>query len=286
MRRVLLVLALTALVVPAATLAADDPIVTVPADMTVEAQSSAGAVVTFTASATDHDGNPIAVTCTPASGSIFGFGETRVNCTATEDGHSTTKHFEVTVDDRTPPAITVPAPMRVSTTSRLGKVVSYPVNAIDLVDGPVDVACTPAPGQRFALGTTTVTCSASDRRRNAGSSSFTVTVVRKKARAARSAVMLAPHRGATVTGKPLLRWRGVRKASFYNVQLYRNGHKVLSAWPTRPRLRLRARWTFQGHTRRLKAGSYTWLVWPAFGSVSSPRYGKLMGQSTFVYART
>jgi hypothetical protein len=28
---------------------------------------------------------------------------------------------------------------------------------------------------------------------------------------------------------------------------------------------------------------YTWLVWPAFGSQAKPRYGKLLGQSTFIF---
>jgi len=43
------------------------PVLTVPADLTVEATDAAGAVVTYTASATDEvDAAPV-VSCTPAS---------------------------------------------------------------------------------------------------------------------------------------------------------------------------------------------------------------------------
>ena len=98
MRRALLVTALVSLVVPLAALA-EDPVITVPANMTVEAQSSTGATVTYTASAVDSHGQPIPVSCVPPSGSNFAFGETRVNCTAREGRHTERKHFDVTVVD-------------------------------------------------------------------------------------------------------------------------------------------------------------------------------------------
>ena len=96
--------------------------------------------------------------------------------------------------------------------------------------------------------------------------------------------MLTPTTGARVTTPPMLRWRPDRRARFYNVQLYRLGHKVLSAWPGRARFRLHARWTFAGRTHRLRPGNYSWLVWPAYGSTSHPRFGRLLGVSSFVYA--
>jgi hypothetical protein len=88
-----------------------------------------------------------------------------------------------------------------------------------------------------------------------------------------------------VSVPPLLRWRRVAKARFYNVQVFRHGHKVLSAWPARARYRMHRRWTFRGRNYRLGPGSYTWLVWPAFGAPTKPRYGRLLGQSTFVVVR-
>ena len=44
--------------------------------------------------------------------------------------------------------------------------------------------------------------------------------------------LLAPPNGAVLTAPPLLRWSKVRGADYYNVQLLRDGRKVLSAWPT------------------------------------------------------
>ena len=84
-----------------------------------------------------------------------------------------------------------------------------------------------------------------------------------------------------MTQPPLLQWERVRRARFYNVQIYRNGVKVLSSWPKGARLKMRKRWKFNGKTFRLRTGSYTWLVWPAYGTRKKPRYGKLLGQSTF-----
>ena len=284
MRRALLACCLIALVLPLAALADDPPVVTVPADMTVEAQNFSGAAVTYTASATDEDGNPIPVNCSPESGTVFGFGTTTVTCWARSGGKTTTKHFRITVVDTQPPAITIPASQQVTTHVRSGKAYTYAASATDIVDGAVAVSCTPASGTLFPVGTTAVTCSATDLRGNAGSASFNVTVVFVKKRSKKSAVMLAPPPGARVTAPPLLRWRAPRHVTFFNAQLYRHGHKVLSAWPKRARLRLHRSWTFNGRTYRLKPGPYTWLVWPAFGSTAKPRYGKLLGQSTFLFA--
>src|SRR5439155_8889190 len=60
------------------------PVITVPSDVTVEATRAAGATFTYTATASDVVDGTVAVTCTPASGSTFPFGPTRVNCTATD----------------------------------------------------------------------------------------------------------------------------------------------------------------------------------------------------------
>ena len=79
----------------------------------------------------------------------------------------------------------------------------------------------------------------------------------------------------------MLRWRAVPKAKFYNAQVYRNGRKILSLWPQRPRLKLTRSWQHGGRTFRLKPGVYTWYVWPGFGTLASPRFGKLLGQSSF-----
>jgi hypothetical protein len=282
-----LALVAAALAVPVASLADDeDPVITVPADMTVEAQNFSGATVTYTASAVDRNNRSIPVTCVPGSGTIFGFGQTTVTCTARDaQGRSSTKRFQVTVVDTKPPAISVPAPIRVTTTTKAGKAVAYTASATDVVDGPVTPTCAPPSQSLFAVGTTTVTCSAADRRGNATNASFTVTVVHVVKRSTKSSALLSPKAGARITRPPLLTWRRKPNARFYNVQVFHKGHKVLSTWPTRPRLQLHAHWTFEGRSYRLRSGIYTWLVWPAFGSPTRPRYGKMLGISSFVYAR-
>jgi hypothetical protein len=76
-------------------------------------------------------------------------------------------------------------------------------------------------------------------------------------------------------------WRSTKRARFYNVQLYRKGSKILSLWPARARLKLHKRWRYNGRTFRLIRASYTWLVWPAYGTRKKPNFGSMLGQSTF-----
>jgi hypothetical protein len=97
--------------------------------------------------------------------------------------------------------------------------------------------------------------------------------------------LLGPAAGAVVGGPPRLRWTKLRGADYYNVQLFRGRRKVLSAWPSKPRLQLDRRWRYAGHKRRLKRGKpYRWLVWPGEGPRSENRYGPLIGARSFVVA--
>lgn len=78
--------------------------------------------------------------------------------------------------DKTPPVVTVPANLTVEATGPSGAVVTFAAAATDDVDGPLSAVCTPSSGSTFALGITTVLCSATDAAQNTGSASFTVTV--------------------------------------------------------------------------------------------------------------
>jgi hypothetical protein len=93
--------------------------------------------------------------------------------------------------------------------------------------------------------------------------------------------LLSPGFGSRLSRAPLLRWRDIARASYYNVQLFRNGKKILSAWPTRPRYQLKRTWRYGGKRHRLVAGTYWWYLWAGYGHRSAHRYGKLLGRRSF-----
>jgi hypothetical protein len=78
--------------------------------------------------------------------------------------------------------------------------------------------------------------------------------------------------------RPLLTWRALPNAKYYNLQLFRNGHKILSAWPTVTHYTLKSSWRYHGHTYRLSAGRYRWYVWPGYGSRAAHRYGRVLAK--------
>lgn len=146
------------------------------ADETDEATSGSGAVVSYTASATDLVDGSDPVSCDKPSGSVFPLGNTTVNCTAADSAHNIGHgSFVVTVKDGTPPHLVLSNQSQEATAAN-GAAVSYAVSATDLVDGTDPVSCNKASGATFALGDTTVTCSATDAAGNKGTGTFTVTV--------------------------------------------------------------------------------------------------------------
>ncbi|HEY1318091.1 MAG TPA: hypothetical protein VGF10_12785 [Gaiella sp.] len=97
--------------------------------------------------------------------------------------------------------------------------------------------------------------------------------------------ILLPVGGAVVKKAPLVRWVPVAKARFYNVQLWRGREKLLTTWPSETQFRLGETWKFGGRTQRLGNGKYQVYVWPAFGTLAKPQYGKLVGRADFVVKR-
>ena len=95
--------------------------------------------------------------------------------------------------------------------------------------------------------------------------------------------VFSPAPGTVTQVAPLVRWVADPKARFYNVQVYRGRAKVLSRWPTRSPFRIPRSWVFNGRRVTLEPGTYRIFVWPAFGSTKHPRYGKLLGQTSFVW---
>lgn len=155
------------------------PALSVPGPITAEATSAAGAAVDFAVSATDLVDGPVMPSCSKLSGSTFPLGSTTVDCTVSDSHHnSRSASFDVVVADTTAPVLTVPGPLTVNATSAAGAVVTYTATANDVVDGAVTPSCSTPSGSMFPLGSTTVTCTATDAHHNTSTASFVVNVAK------------------------------------------------------------------------------------------------------------
>jgi hypothetical protein len=156
------------------------PTLTLPGPQTVQATGPNGAVFNYNATASDAQDDPDPTpNCSPASGSTFQLGVTQVNCSVTDSGGlSASGFFDVTVVDTTKPVIAAHGNVTAEATGPDGANVDYtPPGTTDAVDGPGTATCLPAPDTKFDLGTTTVTCNATDAAGNeADPTTFTVTV--------------------------------------------------------------------------------------------------------------
>jgi hypothetical protein len=81
--------------------------------------------------------------------------------------------------------------------------------------------------------------------------------------------------------QPILSWPARPGASYYHVQLFRNGKRILAAWPLTTQLSLHARWQWAGRRYRLAPAQYAWFAWAGFGARAAAHY-KLLGHSTFI----
>jgi len=92
-----------------------------------------------------------------------------------------------------------------------------------------------------------------------------------------SLIPLRPLTGSVLHTPPLLTWKSKQGSAYYNLQLYRNGKRVLVVWPSHASYRIPA--------SALKPGTYVWYVWPALRSGgAAPAFASLIGRATFVYA--
>jgi hypothetical protein len=111
------------------------------------------------------------------------------------------------------------------------------------------------------------------------------TRVRAPSKPAARPALTRPAERARLAAPPRLTWRAVPNATYYNVQLYRNGRKILTAWPTSTSFLLTRSWRHDGRVQHLTPGRYRWYVWPGLGARSANRYGKLLGTRTFIITR-
>lgn len=79
---------------------------------------------------------------------------------------------------------------------------------------------------------------------------------------------------------PILRWKRVRGATYYNVQLFHGSKRIYSTWPTMHQVGLRSPLNWSGHRFWLTPGRYRWYVWAGFGPRKLARY-QALGSARF-----
>ncbi len=178
----------------------------VPANVTIEATSPAGAPYVFaTPNATDEFGvdTDVEVACSPASGSTFPLSApqpTTVTCTATDDSFNQDfASFDVTVQDTSaptisgisPPLFDQNEPFVLADDASSFQLFWGPFNVEDADAAPtvfcsvgtLDPALSDVPNglyvfvHDFTVGTTTVECTATDSGNNSAMGSFVVTII-------------------------------------------------------------------------------------------------------------
>jgi hypothetical protein len=107
----------------------------------------------------------------------FPVGTNIVEVTVTDSTTNVSCSTMVVVVDTVPPAIECPRNRLVDLTSKEGALLSFTMTATDLCSGTVDLSCEPPSGSIFPIGTTLVTCVATDVSSNAASCSFEATVL-------------------------------------------------------------------------------------------------------------
>jgi uncharacterized delta-60 repeat protein len=157
-----------------------------PVDRTLSVDSSCQATIPsvvgeVTATDSCTPSGQLVITQNPAAGTMLSNpGTYTITITVTNaNNFSSTCTTHVTYVDSTPPTITCPG--NITVTAASGKrltIVTYAVTAADNCS-PVTVTCNLPSGSSFPIGTTPVSCSATDASNNTASCSFTVTVKKK-----------------------------------------------------------------------------------------------------------
>ncbi len=175
-----------------------------PATQTVE---NTGGWTTVTLDASGSQGNGGALTytwSTPGGGSfsaptgavttltippLLNTSSGGVTASVTVDNgyHTATATTSIGIVDTTAPTLNLPDSVSTAATSDSGAPVSWTATATDAVWQTVTPVCTPSSGSTFPIGSTTVTCTATDGAGNTSSGSFDVTVFQTPA-----TVSLAP----------------------------------------------------------------------------------------------
>ena len=149
------------------------------ATYTYTATHSTGGLVINAKSCGNHGvqtgGTPTSIVC--RFNDVPAQADTQVEVSIFAAGSSASSSLNVTVlPDLLPPALTVPATIRVNSTSHAGATAAFSASAMDLVSGPAAVTCSAQSGATFPVGTTRVSCSASDWKNLVGTAAFDIVV--------------------------------------------------------------------------------------------------------------
>jgi hypothetical protein len=139
------------------------------APMVVGTASAADNCITVTVEGKRSDGASLSAP--------YPIGTTTITWSAVDGSQNFNSAIQtVTVADKAPPTINVPAAMIVNATMPSGAVVEYKASASDNV-GVTSFSCLPESGSLFAIRKTPVNCNASDAAGNPAAASFDVTVL-------------------------------------------------------------------------------------------------------------
>lgn len=171
------------------------PTLTCPGGQTVEATGPTGATATVATTVDDPDDDPLTVEWTidgtlaetdnvpdpPATVDVvhlYSLGGHPVHIVVRDPFAATqTCDTSVTVQDTTPPVLSLPPSQTLEATGPSGAVATWAApTAVDLVDGSVPVTCDHNSGDTFPIAITTVTCTATDSHNNTATGTFTITV--------------------------------------------------------------------------------------------------------------
>ncbi|MHB0937108.1 MAG: HYR domain-containing protein [Armatimonadota bacterium] len=176
------------LVLPSVVQSNAPPVADAGTDQVTEATGPLTTVYLSGSASSDPDGDILAFEWKDGSSTVLGntagvaversVSTTAYTLTVTdEDGLTAADTVTVTVQDTTPPVITVPESVMGYVSCASGTVLNFSVTAVDLVDGTVPVDCTPPSGDMFPIGRSEVTCVAADLAGNQATTSFPAYVI-------------------------------------------------------------------------------------------------------------
>ncbi len=150
-----------------------------PSNMSVNsAQQECGAIVSWTAPTASDNCPAVVLTSSNAPGSFFPVGTTTVTYTATDAANNVvTSTFDVTVLDATAPSISVIQSITATVNTANCNAVNVDLGTPTIFDNCSTVTVTNNAPTVFALGTTTVTYTATDAAGNTATATQVVTVV-------------------------------------------------------------------------------------------------------------